>query len=208
MQRAAARWPHLASRIEKAQQSLLDGNVDAIDYRWRVWSQNNNGKSYAVSTIDERACACPDFQQGSAPRAEGRIFCKHLIALAAYVEILKSHLAIRHAGRSQDRQTRELLRLYPNTYLMRIEATATLTNLEQPAIHFQTCWSSRGTSFASDADAIIFANWLANARPIPKLEPDHYQVAPAPTGNQSNWTRQQWQHWYATGETPALAATT
>lgn len=185
----------------------MNGDIDAIAQNWRVWSQKNSGQSYTViSTGDERCCTCRDFQNGAAPRAEGRIFCKHLIAISAYTEILRNHLASRLAGSSRDRSTRELLRLYPGAYLMRIDYTSTITNLERDAIRFQVCWGTRGTTFASDQDAIIFSHWLADARPRPKMEPDHYEQPTPPPRAQATWTRQQWQHWYATGETPALAA--
>lgn len=97
MARAAARWPVLASRCAKAADILLNGISPDPDFflkrgvvRWQISSQCKAGESYSVHA---NHCLCPDRPPLIVDPIHGsRRFCKHKIAIAAYVRILSTHL--------------------------------------------------------------------------------------------------------------------
>lgn len=205
MQRAAARWPHLASRVAKAEQLLVERNLTA-GATWMVYSQSGRG-CYTVHTdATPRGCTCYDYE-ATAPYAEGRKFCKHLIAVSAYVEIIRCHLPERIQGSDGERNGALRFKHPRNQYLLRIGSSREICS-EDRRIHFHTRWTPRGQTFAGDADAITFATWLASAESLP--DPNRFEygyvTAVEATGMVYNaWTTAQWQHYFATGETPAMA---
>ena len=72
MQRAAPRWPHLASRVAKAEQLLVERNLTA-GATWMVYSQSGQG-CYTVHTDPtQRGCTCYDYDSGRAVRRRAQI---------------------------------------------------------------------------------------------------------------------------------------
>lgn len=205
MQRAAERWPHLAGRIAKAEQLLVEYHV-AAGATWLAYSQSGRG-CYTVHTdTAARGCTCYDYE-ATAPHAEGRKFWKHLIAVSAYVEILRQHLPERIQGSDGERNVALRFKHPRNQYLLRVGDSNEICS-EGRRVHFHTRWTPRGQTFAGDADAITCATWLASAEPLP--DPNRFAYGYVTTAEHSGivysaWTTAQWQHYFATGETPAMA---
>jgi len=170
LDRARSAWPNLRSPLAKAEQLLLTPNsiVADGDYRYIVFSQSNDDFTYHVCTNDgERTCGCPCYTDSPYTTPDGRPFCKHLFALHAYLEILRNHLQARVVGLSSELSTRRKLEAHPNTYLMRIEHTRTVTNLEKQRVFISVKWgTNRKLDFASNAEAALFAWWLRSAAPL------------------------------------------
>lgn len=90
--KAFAAWPTLASRILSARALLLDGNIAADGAYWQVASQSGKCSHYTITS--RQHCSCPDRGQ----RCGERTFCKHNIAVTAYVRILRNKLQADIAG--------------------------------------------------------------------------------------------------------------
>ncbi|RIK36104.1 MAG: hypothetical protein DCC55_28335 [Chloroflexi bacterium] len=205
IQRAANRWPHLIAQLERAEQILIDGDIFAGS-NWFVYKQAASADYYTVCTdTDKRGCSCEEYQ--CATPTEGRQFCSHMLAVSAYMEILRIHLSERINGSDTEHGVATRLKNPRNQYLLRVGSTNQIKS-EDRRTHFYTRWTQRGQTFASDADAITFACWLAKAEPLPDPHRFDYgaplpaQIPPA----SSTWTRSQWSHYLHTGETPTVAA--
>jgi hypothetical protein len=91
MEAARNSWPKLASRIDKAQDILLSGGIglDPLAWQlrampwWKIASQSKENGFYII--VGSTGCHCPD----QAPKIGERSFCKHVIALACYLRILR-----------------------------------------------------------------------------------------------------------------------
>lgn len=170
LDRARSAWPDLRKPITKAEQILLTPNsiVADQDYRYIVFSQTDEKHTYHVCTNEgERACGCPCYTDEPMYTPDGRRFCKHLFALHAYLEILRNHLQARVVGLSSEVGTRRRLEANPDTYLMRIEHTRTVTNMAQQRVFISVQWgTNRKLDFTSNAEAALFAWWLRTAAPL------------------------------------------
>lgn len=91
MEAARKRWPKLISRIDRAQDILLSGGISlepvawqklCVPY-WKIASQSKPSGYYIIP--GGSGCHCPD----QAPKIGQRSFCKHVIALACYLRILR-----------------------------------------------------------------------------------------------------------------------
>lgn len=207
MQRARDAWPHMACAIDKAEQIVLTGGITANAGCFIVDSQSDAAYTYQVYTDQHtRRCGCPSYNTGGYV-ASGRTFCKHLIAVSAYVEILRAQLKARIYGDSNDRATRQKLQAHRFTYLMRISGTRTVSNITSPRLFFQTTWGKDNRlAFVSNFDAIRFATWLHGAPPGPDplpFELDRYDQEIAKQQAAAEWqvelTPEQLKRWYATG---------
>ncbi len=201
--RAHRAWPHMQAPIERAEQLLLTGGITGFKDHFIVDSQSDATQVYHVCTDPERrSCTCPSYNSGGYV-AGGRTFCKHLIAVSAYVELLHAHLTTRVLGSSDTRWVRQRLNAYPSTYLMRISNTQTITNISRQRLFFSVCWARERLTFASNQDAIRFAAWLHRAAPLPAESPARYDEALARQQAAAEWQVMlepaKLQHWYKTG---------
>lgn len=204
MQRGRLAWPHMAKAIDKAEQLLLTHAISATEDHFIVDSQANPAYTYRVRTDQAyRSCGCPSYATGSYV-ANGRKFCKHLMAVGAYIEILRDHLRPRNAGESANRAVRHKLQANRYAYLMRISGTTTITNIAIPRVYVRTTWGKGNKmAFATNHDAIVFARWLYEAEPLPADEIDRYDQEIARQQAAAEWqvnlTPEQLKRWYDTG---------
>ena len=92
-QSAKRRHPECASRIDKAQDILLDGSLqlDSAAWevrnvaRWHVASQSHGGAYIVVGM----SCPCQDSR---APMVCNIRLCKHAIAVSLYMKVLRNHV--------------------------------------------------------------------------------------------------------------------
>ena len=88
----------------------------------------------------------------------------------AYIELLRTHLARRLIGSTKDPDLRRYAQTSPNTYVARVGYTRTVTSVDASPLVIQTTFGARGSTFATDADAITFSHWLSTAEPVPGQE--------------------------------------
>lgn len=204
MQRARRAWPHMTAAIDKAQIILQTQAFAASTDHFLVNAHGELGEAYPVSTdIATRGCSCRSFTAGGYI-ASGRQFCKHLIAVEAYLELLRDQLRQRLFGDSDQRAVRQKLAAHPRLYLMRISNTPTITNMARDRIFFAVRWGERQKlTFGSDRDAITFSHWLALAPKLPEADRDRYDSEIARQQAAAEWqvnlTPEQLKRWYDTG---------
>ncbi|MBV7333470.1 hypothetical protein KFU94_35595 [Chloroflexi bacterium TSY] len=87
MDQLCDKWPQLYTRAQRAEQILLNHDIVWCDGHWGVHSQSKD----RLYIQEEGLCPCPDHSR-DAPLIEDRRFCKHRIAVAAYLWILRQHL--------------------------------------------------------------------------------------------------------------------
>ena len=149
---AKHRNPALASRIVKACDILLNGNLQlepvawevGQHVRWHIASQSHSG-AYIVCGV---ACPCQDM---AAPMVSGTRFCKHGIAVASYLKILRTHLNANIFNRELD------LGILPNG-----EFHAYGTRMGYVQCRKMGC----AYNFINAASAVHYSLWLAAQRPL------------------------------------------
>ena len=211
MQRARTAWPHMADAVDRAAAILLAGSITTSGSHFLVDSQSNPTQIYSVETTSQNrraSCTCTNFETGGYI-ADGRRFCKHTIAVVAYIEILRQQLLPRVCGDSNSRAVRQKLAAHHRIYLMHVSNTTTITNIERDRIFFSITWANAPgrrakLTFASAADAITFAHWLHRAEPLPPAPAiDRYDEAMAKQQAAAEWkvdlTPDQLRRWYDTG---------
>ena len=210
MQRARTAWPHMAEAVDRAEALLLANSISTGPDSFFVDSQSNPAQIYKVHTEGQNRranCSCTSFEVGGYI-ADGRRFCKHTIAVVAYIEILRQQLVPRLCGDSNSRAVRQKLAAHHRVYLMHISNTTTVTNIERDRIFFSVTWAgapgrSPKLTFASAADAITFAQWLHRAEPLPTASASQYDEAIAKQQAAAEWkvdlTPEQLRRWYDTG---------
>lgn len=156
---AARRHPELASRIEKAAAILLDGalQLDALAWdvcqvaRWKVASQSGKGAYVIVNG----GCPCYD------ARINGAAHCKHGIAVASYMKILRNHL-------NSNIQVREIdLGIVPD---------GTFNAWAKGLGHVHVRKNGATYDFCNAASAVRYSIWLA-AQPVAVEWPTHIAIS-------------------------------
>ena len=204
IQRGIDKNPSLKSRFEKAEQILLNHDLRYSSNGWQCYSQSEQGRWYSISR-DEHGCSCADFQRRGAV-VKGRSWCKHLLALRTYREILTGHFAKRIWGNTNIGMDRKTLKLYPNAILLQSghhnEVMSGVTH--QQNIHFAYDNLSKRRDFKSDYDLYLFACWLHDADPLPPAPMQEEASRPPQRINEAAWSREEWDYYYNTGKTPAM----
>lgn len=122
--------------------------------------------------LDFHACTCPDANRTNGrDLADGRAFCKHRLALLALREICADHLRDRTLGSYRGSgDYRHHLRHEPNAGHLIDEHGRVLychdAAAHIPAILCAFRGSPRGITPATEQDLAIYAEWLAQARPL------------------------------------------
>lgn len=154
------RWPNLRSRIERAAGILHDFD---LRYRegngWQVGSQADLTKWYDV---DLHGCTCPDYI-GRRAVAEGRAFCKHLIAFLTYREILTDRMIAMVAGTLTNAAAKRLKT--DGTILIQDHDTLLGAKLNGIVPDFRYAYDHkrRRRAFADEHEMANFARWLVHA---------------------------------------------
>lgn len=207
MQQIRQANPQLGGYIDRAEQILLRFD---IFYRngWRIWSQADataRGESYSVG---RDGCACYSYHSGTAPQIDGASFCKHRIALLAYMRILRNNLRDRWIGSDGNAPNIRVLEDYPNTFLAISHSTGAIRCGfgAGMALDFRTAPARDfEPTFATARDAYFFARWLYQAEPIPQPRPDQPRFLPDPTPGkewQPHWSQDQFNEWLEHGTLP------
>ena len=154
------RWPNLRTRIERAAGILQDFD---IRYRsgigWQIGSQSDVTKWYDV---DAQGCTCFDYVNRHAV-AEGRAFCKHLIAFLTYREILTKRMIAMVAGTMTNAAAKRLKT--DGTILIQDHDMLRGAKLNGMVPDFRYAYDHRRNrrSFADVHEMAKFARWLALA---------------------------------------------
>jgi hypothetical protein len=145
---AERRWPALASRINKARDILLNGSltVDPVAWEvrnvahWRIASQTHAAGAYIIVGLH---CPCRDSR---APMICNGRFCKHNMAVANYLKILRNHL-------NADIRNREIdLGILPN---------GEFHCYAKGIGYVQACRSGATYDFVGAASVVHYSLWLA-----------------------------------------------
>lgn len=213
IQRSIDKWPHLKSRCHAAEMILLNGDLrDRSTFTapidWQVKSQADdkpNAWYHIIPQAGHYTCGCYDHLSGKRNRAAGRIFCKHTIAWLAYKEIL-----IKRLNHHLQAGTITVERVQWDYVLAGEHMGIVTVRRDEP----YAWWL-----FAEDRSMAVFAHWLGRRqaqlqephdilaeRKVVKRTWVYYdeEVKPRKADEQSGWSQEDWQHYFSTGETPAM----
>lgn len=159
---AKRRHPAFAARIEKAS-TILDGDLqlDQLAWdmrnvvRWRIASQSHSG-AYIVCGLH---CPCQD----SRAQVVGNTrFCKHAIAVALYMKLLRNHF-------NGDVRRREIdLGILPDGPFNAYAPKLGICHIRKNGTTYD---------FADSASAVRYAIWVAAEQAAPQGLPVEWPVA-------------------------------
>lgn len=232
IQHTINKWPNLKSRCQSAEMILLNNDIrDRASFSalidWQVKSQavrqafGSRAQAEAhgpdaelveawyhiVPQGKHYTCGCYDHLAGKGNRAAGRVFCKHTIAWLAYKEIL-----VKRLNHHIQAHTVSIEHVKWDYMLAGEHMGIVMVKREEP----YDWWV-----FAEDRSMAVFAHWLGRRqaelqepidilaeKKIAQLERQWVYYEEEATKRQpeeqATWNRDEWDHYFATGETPAM----
>jgi len=172
MTEVRAEFPQLGAYADRAEQILADGRI-FFRGGWCVWSQQDTDGTQFYRVNPFGACDCRSYISPRTPTISGYTYCKHMIALNAYMRILRYHLRHRWIGSADNVPNMRLLKDYRNTFIAIDLHTGRLRTAQNQSLFVElTMLDFASPTFASNRDAHSFARWLAQAAPVPTNRPD------------------------------------
>lgn len=201
--------PHLKARADKAAAILADVDrcfdCDDTDH-WNIRSNCDSVNWYPVNTD---ACDCPDYQINRSKTRTGIYYCKHRLAFHGYRHLLSLQLLRRTVGNLKYESDRSRAQLHEGSVILVTDDKRPRYVAYSPFYRFprHLCYVrlDKLDRLVPQrlGDYVAVAEWLPTVpgfslpQPEPRME-DYYP------DRQPEMTHEDFQHWMATGDTPAM----